>query len=90
MGRTAASCGLPGSLVTPQNQKLLLENQLLRERTGNLTLENRELRSRLGLDALKMEENESKVSFPLLLSLSWAQPGRNYLSVGEMRGSGRG
>ncbi|NXF87634.1 XBP1 protein, partial [Eubucco bourcierii] len=44
-----------------ENQKLLLENQLLRERTCNLTLENQELRCRLGLDALKMEEeNESK------------------------------
>ncbi|KFV62793.1 X-box-binding protein 1, partial [Dryobates pubescens] len=44
-------------------QKLLLENQFLRERTCNLTLENQELRCRLGLDALKTEEeNESKVS----------------------------
>ncbi|KFP80937.1 X-box-binding protein 1, partial [Acanthisitta chloris] len=46
-----------------QNQKLLLENQLLRERTCNLALENQELRCRLGLDALKTEEEggESKV-----------------------------
>ncbi|NXP21219.1 XBP1 protein, partial [Scytalopus superciliaris] len=41
-----------------QNQKLLLENQLLRERTCNLVLENQELRCRLGLDALKTEEEE--------------------------------
>ncbi|NWH48582.1 XBP1 protein, partial [Fregata magnificens] len=39
-----------------QNQKLLLENQLLREKTCNLALENRELRCRLGLEALKTEE----------------------------------
>ncbi|NWR86352.1 XBP1 protein, partial [Furnarius figulus] len=46
-----------------QNQKLLLENQLLRERTCNLVLENQELRCRLGLDALKTEEEggESQV-----------------------------
>ncbi|XP_032561926.1 LOW QUALITY PROTEIN: X-box-binding protein 1 [Chiroxiphia lanceolata] len=41
-----------------ENQKLLLENQLLRERTCNLVLENQELRCRLGLDALKTEEEE--------------------------------
>ncbi|XP_042661001.1 LOW QUALITY PROTEIN: X-box-binding protein 1 [Tyto alba] len=39
-----------------ENQKLLLENRLLRERTCNLALENQELRCRLGLDALKTEE----------------------------------
>ncbi|KAM6052293.1 X-box-binding protein 1 isoform 2-T2 [Chlamydotis macqueenii] len=45
-----------------QNQKLLLENQLLRERTRSLALENQELRCRLGLDALKTEEeSESQV-----------------------------
>ncbi|NXN07517.1 XBP1 protein, partial [Indicator maculatus] len=43
-----------------ENQKLLLENQLLRERTCNLTLENQELRCRLGLDALKTEEEEKE------------------------------
>ncbi|XP_009577032.1 PREDICTED: LOW QUALITY PROTEIN: X-box-binding protein 1, partial [Fulmarus glacialis] len=44
------------------NQKLLLENQLLREKTCNLALENQELRCRLGLDALKTEEeSESQV-----------------------------
>ncbi|NWH79263.1 XBP1 protein, partial [Piaya cayana] len=46
-----------------ENQKLLLENRLLREQTCNLNVENQELRSRLGLDALKMEEEEeSKVA----------------------------
>lgn len=45
-----------------ENQKLLLENQLLREKTCNLALENQELRCRLGLDALKTEEeSESQV-----------------------------
>ncbi|KAF1466017.1 X-box-binding protein 1, partial [Megadyptes antipodes antipodes] len=45
-----------------ENQKLLLENQLLREKTCDLALENQELRRRLGLDALKTEEeSESKV-----------------------------
>ncbi|XP_030316784.1 X-box-binding protein 1 isoform X1 [Calypte anna] len=44
-----------------ENQKLLLENQLLREKTCNLALENQELRCRLGLDALKSEESESQV-----------------------------
>lgn len=41
-----------------ENQKLLRENQLLRERTCNLARENQELRCRLGLDALKTEEDE--------------------------------
>ncbi|KAM9371490.1 X-box-binding protein 1 [Phaethornis superciliosus] len=44
-----------------ENQKLLLENQLLREKTCNLALENQELRCRLGLDALKSEESESQM-----------------------------
>ncbi|NWX66091.1 XBP1 protein, partial [Promerops cafer] len=39
-----------------ENQKLLRENQLLRERTCNLARENQELRCRLGLDTLKTEE----------------------------------
>ncbi|XP_075290433.1 X-box-binding protein 1 isoform X1 [Opisthocomus hoazin] len=44
-----------------ENQKLLLENQLLREKTCSLFLENQELRCRLGLDALKTEgESESE------------------------------
>ncbi|XP_010580333.1 LOW QUALITY PROTEIN: X-box-binding protein 1 [Haliaeetus albicilla] len=45
-----------------ENQKLLLENRLLREKTCSLALENQELRCRLGLNALKMEEeSESEV-----------------------------
>ncbi|XP_026715795.1 LOW QUALITY PROTEIN: X-box-binding protein 1, partial [Athene cunicularia] len=43
-----------------QNQKLLLENRLLRERTCNLALENQELRCRLGLDVVKTEEEEEQ------------------------------
>ncbi|XP_074777607.1 X-box-binding protein 1 isoform X3 [Athene noctua] len=43
-----------------ENQKLLLENRLLRERTCNLALENQELRCRLGLDAVKTEEEEEQ------------------------------
>lgn len=48
-----------------QNQKLLLENQLLREKTHGLVIENQELRTRLGMDALASEEapeTESKVN----------------------------
>ncbi|XP_074062338.1 X-box-binding protein 1 isoform X2 [Macrotis lagotis] len=46
-----------------ENQKLLIENQLLRERTHGLVIENQELRQRLGMDALGTEEeSESKVS----------------------------
>ncbi|NWY73865.1 XBP1 protein, partial [Erithacus rubecula] len=41
-----------------ENQRLLRENQLLRERTCNLARENQELRCRLGLDALKTEQEE--------------------------------
>ncbi|XP_061866171.1 X-box-binding protein 1 [Colius striatus] len=43
-----------------ENQKLLLENRLLREKTCELAHENQELRCRLGLDALKTEE-ESEI-----------------------------
>ncbi|KAK7799382.1 hypothetical protein U0070_019408 [Myodes glareolus] len=39
-----------------ENQKLLLENQLLREKTHGLVIENQELRTRLGMDALASEE----------------------------------
>uniref|UniRef100_G3UIF9 X-box-binding protein 1 n=1 Tax=Loxodonta africana TaxID=9785 RepID=G3UIF9_LOXAF len=39
-----------------ENQKLLLENQLLREKTHGLIVENQELRQRLGMDALVTEE----------------------------------
>nr|XP_003938527.2 LOW QUALITY PROTEIN: X-box-binding protein 1 [Saimiri boliviensis boliviensis] len=44
-----------------ENQKLLLENQLLREKTHGLVVENQELRQRLGMDALVAEgEAEAK------------------------------
>ncbi|NXO69817.1 XBP1 protein, partial [Phainopepla nitens] len=46
-----------------ENQKLLRENQLLRERTCNLARENQELRCRLGLDALKTEQEEEGDEF---------------------------
>ncbi|XP_035196628.1 X-box-binding protein 1 isoform X2 [Oxyura jamaicensis] len=50
-----------------ENQKLLLENQFLREKTCSLSLENQELRCRLGLDVLKTEkESESKVSIAVV------------------------
>uniref|UniRef100_A0A8C8ZND7 X-box-binding protein 1 n=1 Tax=Prolemur simus TaxID=1328070 RepID=A0A8C8ZND7_PROSS len=46
-----------------ENQKLLLENQLLREKTHGLVAENQELRQRLGMDALVTEEEaEAKVN----------------------------
>lgn len=48
-----------------QNQKLQLENQLLREKTHGLVIENQELRARLGMDTLDSEEvpeTESKVN----------------------------
>ncbi|XP_024422671.2 LOW QUALITY PROTEIN: X-box-binding protein 1 [Desmodus rotundus] len=48
-----------------ENQKLLLENQLLREKTHGLVVENQELRQRLGMDAQVQdasveEEEETK------------------------------
>ncbi|XP_012927435.1 LOW QUALITY PROTEIN: X-box-binding protein 1 [Heterocephalus glaber] len=39
-----------------ENQKLLLENRLLREKTHGLVIENQELRMRLGMEALVTEE----------------------------------
>nr|XP_012805504.2 LOW QUALITY PROTEIN: X-box-binding protein 1 [Jaculus jaculus] len=39
-----------------ENQKLLLENQLLREKTHGLVIENQELRLRLGMDTLVTKE----------------------------------
>uniref|UniRef100_A0A8C6M756 X-box-binding protein 1 n=1 Tax=Nothobranchius furzeri TaxID=105023 RepID=A0A8C6M756_NOTFU len=47
----------------PQNQKLHIENRLLREKTSSLLTENEELRQRLGLDAL-----DSKPKVQALLS----------------------
>ncbi|KAG7490210.1 X-box-binding protein 1 [Solea senegalensis] len=45
-----------------ENQKLHIENRLLREKTGGLLTENEELRQRLGLDTLDSKE---KVQVPL-------------------------
>ncbi|XP_048677810.2 LOW QUALITY PROTEIN: X-box-binding protein 1 [Caretta caretta] len=42
-----------------ENQNLLLENQLLREKSQGLAVQNQELRYRLGLDALEAEEGKS-------------------------------
>ncbi|MEE6511122.1 hypothetical protein FKM82_017555 [Ascaphus truei] len=45
-----------------ENEKLLIENQILQEKTHVLVTENQALRQRLGLDALEMkEELESEV-----------------------------
>ncbi|XP_077691339.1 LOW QUALITY PROTEIN: X-box-binding protein 1 [Eretmochelys imbricata] len=41
-----------------ENQNLLLENQLLREKTQGLAVQNQELRYRLGLDALETGEEK--------------------------------
>ncbi|XP_013889381.1 LOW QUALITY PROTEIN: X-box-binding protein 1 [Austrofundulus limnaeus] len=46
-----------------ENQKLHIENRLLREKTGGLLTENEELRQRLGLDTL-----DSKTKVQVLLS----------------------
>ncbi|KAM6241440.1 X-box-binding protein 1 isoform 2-T2 [Spheniscus humboldti] len=59
-----------------ENQKLLLENQLLREKTCDLALENQELRRRLGLDALKTEEESESEQVqaqqsPFLITSTW-------------------
>ncbi|KAM3939662.1 X-box-binding protein 1 isoform 1-T1 [Leptodactylus fuscus] len=44
-----------------ENEKLLIENQLLREKSHGLLTENQELRQRLGLDALEVKEEEIEV-----------------------------
>lgn len=53
----------PAPLRSPvgffQNQNLLLENQLLREKTQGLAVQNQELRYRLGLDAPETEEERA-------------------------------
>ncbi|XP_040201390.1 X-box-binding protein 1 [Rana temporaria] len=41
-----------------ENEKLLIENKLLREKSHGLITENQELRQRLGLDALDIKEEE--------------------------------
>lgn len=70
-----------------QNQKLLRENQLLRERTCDLARENQELRCRLGLDALKTEEegDEFQVSCAAAVSAPpWAQLPRSRGNLGAV------
>ena len=42
--------------LVPQNQKLHIENRLLREKSSGLLTENEELRQRLGLDTLDSKE----------------------------------
>ncbi|XP_069816830.1 LOW QUALITY PROTEIN: X-box-binding protein 1 [Dendropsophus ebraccatus] len=44
-----------------ENEKLLMENQLLREKSHGLLTENQELRQRLGLDALEVKDEEVEV-----------------------------
>lgn len=44
-----------------ENEKLLIENKLLREKSHGLLTENQELRQRLGLDALEVKEEEVEV-----------------------------
>ncbi|XP_040271943.1 LOW QUALITY PROTEIN: X-box-binding protein 1 [Bufo bufo] len=44
-----------------ENEKLLLENELLQEKSHALLTENQELRQRLGLDALEVKEEEVEV-----------------------------
>ncbi|KAL6086696.1 hypothetical protein STEG23_034050 [Scotinomys teguina] len=53
-----------------ENQKLLLENQLLREKTHGLVIENQELRTRLGMDSLATEEDpETESKSDILLGI---------------------
>ncbi|MGH0191239.1 UNVERIFIED_CONTAM: hypothetical protein FKN15_058473 [Acipenser sinensis] len=49
-----------------ENDKLLIENQLLLEKAESLQAENEELRQRLGLDTLQVEENETKLQLEQL------------------------
>ncbi|KAE8635392.1 hypothetical protein XENTR_v10002607 [Xenopus tropicalis] len=51
-----------------ENEKLLLENQLLREKSHSLLTENQELRQRLGLSTLEVKKEEELQS-DLLLGL---------------------
>lgn len=62
-----------------QNQKLLLENQLLREKTHGLVVENQELRQRLGMDALATEEEEEEET-KASISFIWWRMGELFLS----------
>ncbi|KAG8456194.1 hypothetical protein GDO86_002114 [Hymenochirus boettgeri] len=43
-----------------ENEKLMLENKILREKSHSLVTENSELRQRLGLGALEMKEEEEE------------------------------
>lgn len=64
-----------------QNQKLLLENQLLREKTHGLVVENQELRQRLGMDALATEEEEEEEEeTKASISFIWCRMGELFLS----------
>ncbi|KAK6483721.1 X-box-binding protein 1-like [Huso huso] len=49
-----------------ENDKLLIENQLLLEKAEGLQAENEELRQRLGLDTLQVEEKETKLQLEQL------------------------
>ncbi|MGH0176397.1 UNVERIFIED_CONTAM: hypothetical protein FKN15_073645 [Acipenser sinensis] len=49
-----------------ENDKLLIENQLLLEKAESLQAENEELRQRLGLDTLQVEEKETKLQLEQL------------------------
>ncbi|CAJ0945007.1 unnamed protein product [Ranitomeya imitator] len=44
-----------------ENEKLLIENKLLREKSHGLLTENQELRQRLGLEALEVKDEEVEV-----------------------------
>lgn len=72
-----------------QNQKLLRENQLLRERTCNLVRENQELRCRLGLDALKTEEEGDEFQVSRAAGVSVPALGRAALLPGNLGAVGR-
>ncbi|XP_063820367.1 LOW QUALITY PROTEIN: X-box-binding protein 1 [Pseudophryne corroboree] len=51
-----------------ENEKLLIENEVLREKSHGLLTENQELRQRLGLDALEVKEEEEVESQVLIQS----------------------
>ncbi|MBN3292283.1 XBP1 protein, partial [Polypterus senegalus] len=52
-----------------ENQKLQIENRLLREKTHGLLTENEELRQRLGLDTLEVEEKKVEQCHGEVISL---------------------
>ncbi|KAM4808614.1 LOW QUALITY PROTEIN: X-box-binding protein 1 [Rhinophrynus dorsalis] len=49
-----------------ENEKLLIENKILREKSHGLVIENQELRQRLGLSALEVKEEEEFESLSFL------------------------